>query len=142
VNYQHADARLGKGRSKKFNSFAKRASAVAGVVGLVASGVLAVALVAASPAAALPGPAAVAEPGPNNVTADALPTVQIDGVVWSQAVVGNTVYAGGSFSRGRRTGNLPDSAREPAGLQPDDGCPHHFVRALAQRPGEVGRGLS
>lgn len=39
-----------------------------------------------------------------NVTADALPTVQIDGVAWSQAVSGNTVYAGGSFANARPPG--------------------------------------
>src|SRR4051794_14794092 len=34
-----------------------------------------------------------------------LPTVQIDnGVVWSQAIVGTTVYAGGSFSNARPAG--------------------------------------
>ncbi|WP_156149305.1 PKD domain-containing protein [Microbacterium foliorum] len=36
------------------------------------------------------------------VTSDPLPTVQIDsGYVWSQATVGTTVYAGGSFSNAR-----------------------------------------
>jgi hypothetical protein len=35
---------------------------------------------------------------PPTVTADALPTVQINGVVWSQAMTGNTVYAGGEFT--------------------------------------------
>ena len=38
---------------------------------------------------------------PATVSADSLPTVQIDGIVWSQAVVGNTVYAGGSFANAR-----------------------------------------
>ncbi|MBA8792666.1 PKD repeat protein [Friedmanniella endophytica] len=38
------------------------------------------------------------------VTADALPTVQIDGVVWDQAIVGNTVYAGGQFTTARPAG--------------------------------------
>ncbi len=58
----------------------------------------------------LSAPAASAEPGPvaartdNVVTADALPTVQVDGVVWSQAVAGNTVYAGGSFTNARPAG--------------------------------------
>ena len=41
---------------------------------------------------------------PATVTADALPTVQIDGVVWSQVVIGNTVYAGGSFATARPAG--------------------------------------
>ncbi len=38
------------------------------------------------------------------VTADALPTVQIDGVVWDQEIVGDTVYAGGQFSYARPAG--------------------------------------
>ena len=41
------------------------------------------------------------------VTADALPTVQIDGVVWSQAIVGNTVWAGGSYNNARPAGAAP-----------------------------------
>jgi len=42
---------------------------------------------------------------PPTVTADALPTVQINGVVWSQTIVGDTVYAGGSFSNARPAGS-------------------------------------
>jgi hypothetical protein len=38
------------------------------------------------------------------VSAQALPTVQIDGVVWTQVMVGNTVYAGGSFDSARPAG--------------------------------------
>ncbi len=41
---------------------------------------------------------------PDMMSADRLPTVQIDGVVWSQAVVGNTVYAGGRFNNARPAG--------------------------------------
>src|SRR3954452_1139729 len=41
---------------------------------------------------------------PVTVTADGLPTVQINGVVWSQVVVGNTVFAAGSFTRARPAG--------------------------------------
>ena len=38
------------------------------------------------------------------VTADALPTVQIDGVVWDTAIAGDTVYAGGQFANARPAG--------------------------------------
>lgn len=41
---------------------------------------------------------------PATVSSDPLPTVQIDGVVWSQAVAGNTVFAGGSFTTARPAG--------------------------------------
>ncbi len=50
-------------------------------------------------------PANPADPTtPVTVSADALPTVQIDGVAWSQAVVGNTVYVGGNFTNARPAG--------------------------------------
>ncbi|MEY4229426.1 MAG: hypothetical protein RLZZ362_275, partial [Actinomycetota bacterium] len=42
---------------------------------------------------------------PPTVTADALPTAQIDGVAWTQAVVGNTVYVGGRFAKARPAGS-------------------------------------
>lgn len=42
---------------------------------------------------------------PTTVSADALPTVQIDGVVWQQTTIGNTVYAAGSFSTARPAGS-------------------------------------
>lgn len=38
------------------------------------------------------------------VSADGLPTWQVNGVVWSQVVVGNTVYATGSFTAARPPG--------------------------------------
>jgi len=41
---------------------------------------------------------------PETVTVDVLPTWQINGVVWSQTVVGNTVYVTGSFSKARPPG--------------------------------------
>lgn len=43
-------------------------------------------------------------PEPATVSNDALPTVQIDGIVWSQVVIGNTVYVGGKFSNARPAG--------------------------------------
>lgn len=42
---------------------------------------------------------------PVTFAADALPTAQINGVVWSQVIVGNTVYAGGEFTRARPAGS-------------------------------------
>ncbi|MFZ1286058.1 MAG: LamG-like jellyroll fold domain-containing protein [Candidatus Phosphoribacter sp.] len=57
---------------------------------------------AATVAAALP--AAVPVPPPPTVTADSLPTWQINGVVWSQAIIGDTVYVTGSFTRARPPG--------------------------------------
>jgi hypothetical protein len=41
---------------------------------------------------------------PATVAADALPTVQVDGVIWSMVAVGNTVYATGSFTNARPAG--------------------------------------
>ncbi|TWE11816.1 PKD domain-containing protein [Rudaeicoccus suwonensis] len=41
---------------------------------------------------------------PATVSADALPTWQINGVVWSQVTVGNIVYATGSFTTARPPG--------------------------------------
>lgn len=38
------------------------------------------------------------------VAVDALPTVQIDGVAWAQATIGNTVYVTGSFANARPAG--------------------------------------
>ncbi|WP_229669865.1 PKD domain-containing protein [Microlunatus endophyticus] len=41
----------------------------------------------------------------SNVSADALPTVQLDdGVAWAQVMIGNTVYVGGNFSNTRPAG--------------------------------------
>lgn len=41
---------------------------------------------------------------PATVSADALPTVQANGVVWAQVTVGNTVYATGEFTSARPAG--------------------------------------
>ncbi len=41
---------------------------------------------------------------PTTVSSDALPTPQINGVVWDQEIVGNTVYVGGNFSTARPAG--------------------------------------
>ncbi len=43
-------------------------------------------------------------PRPSPCRQTQLPTTQNDGVVWAQAIVGNTVYAGGSFANARPAG--------------------------------------
>src|SRR4051794_21361855 len=47
------------------------------------------------------------------VSADALPTVQINGVVWDQVVVGNTVYATGEFTSARPAGSPAGTNETP-----------------------------
>ena len=58
-----------------------------------------------------------ADPGnpatPPTVSADPLPTVQIDGVVWSQAIVGNRVFAGGNFTAARPAGSAAGQNTTP-----------------------------
>lgn len=48
---------------------------------------------------------------PATVSADGLPTWQIDGVAWQQAVAGNVVFVAGSFTKARPPGT---SAGDPA----------------------------
>ncbi|WEO76945.1 PKD domain-containing protein [Cryobacterium sp. SO2] len=64
--------------------------------------VLAALLLSAPPARADTAPDGVGTP--KTVAADALPTAQINGVVWTQLIVGNTVYVGGEFTRARPAG--------------------------------------
>ncbi|MGB4759570.1 MAG: hypothetical protein WBP26_05960 [Candidatus Saccharimonadales bacterium] len=45
-----------------------------------------------------------AEDTPQPFSADPLPTVQINGIVWAQVLVGNTVYATGRFTQARPAG--------------------------------------
>jgi PKD repeat protein len=58
---------------------------------------------AASPASADTAP--VSSTTLPTVSADALPTVQINGVIWDQTIVGDTVYAVGSFTSARPAGS-------------------------------------
>src|SRR5664279_4525474 len=80
------------------------------VIVLIAAGVV-VAGVAAPVAVAAPGPVTAA--GGSMVTADALPTVQIDGVAWSQVIVGGTVYVGGRFANARPAGAAAGTNQTP-----------------------------
>ncbi|GAA4960665.1 LamG-like jellyroll fold domain-containing protein [Kineococcus glutinatus] len=50
---------------------------------------------------------------PQTVTADVLPTVQVDGVVWAQVTVGNTVYVTGKFQNARPAGAAPGTEQVP-----------------------------
>jgi PKD repeat protein len=77
------------------------------VVGALTASGLTVVAVLAPAALAVPGPVAAASG--SMVTADSLPTVQIDGVAWSQSIAGNTVYVGGSFANARPAGAAPGS---------------------------------
>ncbi len=68
-------------------------------------------LVASAPAQADTAPPAGT---PATVSADGLPTWQVNGVVWAQEVVGNNVFVGGSFSAARPPGVAAGGAGEVA----------------------------
>lgn len=53
---------------------------------------------------------------PATVSADGLPTWQINGVVWSQVIVNNVVYVTGSFTKARPPGVAAGGAGEVAAL--------------------------
>ncbi|WP_131736687.1 hypothetical protein [Actinomadura roseirufa] len=81
------------------------------------AGLAAAAVVALGGASFMPVATAGADtaPGvgtPATVSADPLPTWQVDGVVWSMATVGNTVYATGKFTKARPPGTAPGNAKE------------------------------
>ncbi|QNG37268.1 PKD domain-containing protein [Geodermatophilaceae bacterium NBWT11] len=90
-----------------------RTTALSGTWRIAAAGVLSLLLLLGSLAGgALPARAdsmpvadmTTGKTAPTTVTADALPTTQINGVVWDQAVVGNTVYVAGRFTTARPAG--------------------------------------
>ncbi|WP_460798517.1 PKD domain-containing protein [Microbacterium sp. GXF0217] len=67
-----------------------------------------------APASAADGRAPIEQRNESTVTADPLPTVQIDaGIVWTQVINGDTVYAGGSFSNARPAGAAPGANLMP-----------------------------
>ena len=84
----------------------RRGVAAAAAGALILSGLSAI--------VATPAGAAAGDPLPETVSADALPTVQIDGVAWKQVVVGQTVYVGGSFTKARPAGVAAGGAGEVA----------------------------
>src|SRR5918993_4509011 len=64
-----------------------------------------------------PAAAAVVPPllntASNQVSADPLPTVQINGVVWDQEIVGSTVYVVGQFTQARPAGAAAGTNQTP-----------------------------
>ena len=62
---------------------------------------------------------------PATVSTDPLPTVQVDGVVWAQVVVGTIAYAGGRFTTARPAGAAPGT----------DTVPRHNLLAYDVRTG-------
>ncbi|MBK8756846.1 MAG: PKD domain-containing protein [Actinomycetales bacterium] len=87
------------------------------VVSAASTAVVAVGLtvIPAGSAAADTAPQEVTTPvTPPTVSVDVLPTWQINGVVWSQVVVGNTVFATGAFSTARPPGVAVGGAGEIA----------------------------
>ena len=80
-------------------------AALLGAGALVASGAMlltGITVVSAADGDVPSGPVTLQQRTPDVVTADPLPTVQIDnGYVWSQAMIGNTVYAVGGFENAR-----------------------------------------
>jgi len=86
-------------------------------------------LLSAVPAAADTAPPAGT---PATVSADVLPTVQIDGVAWAQLVVGDTVYVTGKFTSARPAG-------APAGTGE---VPRSNILAYDLRTGELRTGFT
>jgi PKD repeat protein len=91
-------------------SLRRRLTSVVAVVAVTMAG-MGMSVFATSSAAAAPSP--IESRTDDMVTADALPTVQVNGVVWSQAIVGNTVYAGGGFSQARPAGAAAGTNQTP-----------------------------
>ncbi|GIG30421.1 LamG domain-containing protein [Cellulomonas marina] len=87
----------------------------AGVVAVLAALALALPLGPLGvPAHADTAPLAPTDPAtPVTVSADALPTAQINGVAWTQVVVGNTVYVGGKFTSARPAGSPAGTNETP-----------------------------
>lgn len=80
----------------------RRSATLTRSVPLLVAAVLTSLGLAATPAQADTAPANPSLPA--TVTADPLPTAQMNGVAWAQLVVGNTVFVGGNFSSARPAG--------------------------------------
>ncbi len=78
----------------------RRSRSVGAVVTVAALTIASLAFVAPAASADTSPPVGVEE----TVAADPLPTAQIDGVVWTQAIASNTVWVGGEFTTARPAG--------------------------------------
>jgi PKD repeat protein len=85
----------------------RRRSTLAGMltVALLSANLIALVGSNVSPTAAVADTAPADPSTPTTVTAAALPTVQINGVVWAQVIVGNKVFATGEFTSARPAGS-------------------------------------
>lgn len=105
-------------RVQRLDSFGHDFNSRSGKFRRVATGVI-TALVIGLLGSMLTAPAAQADTVPTDptlpttVSADALPTTQINGIVWAQAVAGNKVYAGGQFTSARPAGAAAGTNETP-----------------------------
>lgn len=83
-----------------FNKLRHTITSTASVIGFVGISVLLSGITNITPSAHV----AAADTLPQTVSADPLPSAQIDGIIWAQITVGNTVYATGHFSEARPAG--------------------------------------
>ena len=91
-----------------------RAVSILAAAVLIGTGMLAVSPAAHAAEPLSPDPAPLLQRDADVATADALPTVQIDdGYVWAQTMVGNTVYAAGSFTNARAPLAAPGTSLTP-----------------------------
>lgn len=83
------------------------------MIAVAAISAMVMSLLVSVPAVADTQPPAGAVNAPATVSADPLPTVQINGVAWTQAVAGSTVYAAGEFTSARPAGAAPGTDEVP-----------------------------
>src|SRR4051812_43964153 len=90
----------------------RRVRAIGRGAATLVAGALAVYGLVALPATAAHADTAPPAGVPQTVSADGLPTAQVDGIVWKTQTVGTTVYAVGSFSHARPAGTSPGDPAE------------------------------
>ena len=84
------------------------------IAAIVSTFALIIGLVALSAPATATADTAPPEVGaPSTVTTTALPTPQMNGVVWSQVIVGNVDYVGGDFTSARPSGSAAGTNETP-----------------------------